>query len=57
MAQPQGPRRKSPGRIVGAVEGHRVVIIRDGKFVGPLKSGSRPADEMALSPRPPRKKS
>jgi hypothetical protein len=38
------------------VEGHRVVIIRDGKFVGPLKNSRRPADEMALSPSPPRKK-
>lgn len=57
MSQPQAPARKSPDRIVGAVEGHRLVIIRDGKFVGPLKNGRGAADEMALSPRPPRKKS
>jgi hypothetical protein len=56
MTQPQAPQRKF-GRIVGAVEGHRLVIIRDGKFVGPLKNGRGPADEMALSPRPPRQKS
>ena len=48
--------RKS-GRIVGAAEGHRLVIIRDGKFVGPLKNGRGAADEMAWSPRPPRRKS
>jgi hypothetical protein len=56
MSQPQAPERKSD-RIVGAVEGHRLVIIRDGKSVESLKNGRGPADKMALSPQPPRKKS
>jgi hypothetical protein len=42
MAQSQAPAGKSRYQPAGAVEGHRLVIIRDGKFVVPLKKGIMP---------------
>jgi hypothetical protein len=42
MAQSHVPEKKSHNHTAGAVEGHLLVIIRDGKFVGPVKSARRP---------------
>jgi hypothetical protein len=43
------PEKKSRNHTSGAVEVLRLVIIRDGKFVGPVKKRIGPADEKALS--------